>query len=139
VSAPTPTPGPAADGAESAALVRRIYEMGFNGGTPAIYDECYWPDFLHHSKIDFEVDPGAAGEKQSMFAFRAAIPDVRFEILDLLAEGERVAARLRITGTTVVAYASIPAGTALDIHAMALFRVVGGRAAEEWFFVDGGH
>ena len=34
-----------------------------------------------------------------MLRFRAAIPDACFEILDLTAEDDRVAARLRITGT----------------------------------------
>ncbi len=125
--------------AANAALVRKIYAEGFNGGTPAVYDDCYWPDFRHHSKIDFEVDPGAAGEKQSMVAFRTSIPDVHFELHDVLADGDLVATRLTITGTTAEAYVSIPAGTTLEIRAMALFRIVDGRAAEEWFFVDGNH
>lgn len=125
--------------AANAALVRRIYEEGFNGGTASIYDDCYWPDFRHHSKIDHDVDPGAAGEKQSMHLFRRSIPDVHFDLHDVLADGDLVAVRLTITGTTAEAYVSIPAGTALEIKAMALFRITEGRAAEEWFFVDGGH
>jgi len=129
--------GPHGPEADNAALVRRIYEEGFNGGTPKIYDECYLADFRHHSKIDHDVDAGAAGEKQSMYRFRASIPDVHFDIHELLADGDKVAARLTITGTTAEAYSSIPSGTTLSIHAMALFRIAEGKAAEEWFFVEG--
>lgn len=120
------------------ALVRRIYDEGFNGGDPDVFDECYDPAFVHHSKIDHDVVPGAAGEKASMGKFRAAIPDVHFDIVDVMAERDLVAVRLRVAGTPVADYSSIRAGSRYSVHAVALFRVAGGRAVEEWFFVDAG-
>jgi predicted ester cyclase len=125
--------------AENRALVERVYRDGYNGGDVCIYDECYTDDFVHHSKTIHDITPGAAGERESMLRFRAAIPDVRFEILELTAEDDRVAARLRITGTPVAAFGDIePTGEALRIDAVAWFRVRDGRLAEEWFSVDGG-
>ena len=119
--------------------MERIYRDGYNGGDLRVYDECYTDDFVHHSKTIHDIDAGAAGERESMQRFRAAIPDVRFEILDLTAEEDRVAARLRITGTPQSDFGDIaPDGDAIDILGLALFRIRDGRVAEEWFFVDGG-
>jgi predicted ester cyclase len=124
---------------ENRALVERIYRDGYNGGDRRVYDECYTDDFVHHSKTIHDIEVGAAGERESMLRFRAAIPDARFEVLDLTAEEDRVAARLRITGTPQSDFGDIaPDGEAIDILGLALFRVRDGRVAEEWFFVDGG-
>jgi steroid delta-isomerase-like uncharacterized protein len=125
--------------AENRALVERVYRDGYAGGDVRVYDECYTDDFVHHSKTIHDVRPGAAGERESMQRFRAAIPDVHFEIVELAAEDDRVAARLRITGTPVATFGDIePTGGALQIDAVAWFRIRDGRLAEEWFYVDGG-
>lgn len=120
------------------ALVRRIYADGYNGGDAGVFEECYRPDFVHHSKVIHDVPPGAAGEAASMRRFRQAIPDVTFTVLDQLAEGDRVATRLAIAGTPVADYGTVPAGAPWSVHALALFRILDGQVAEEWMFVDGG-
>ena len=121
------------------AVVRRIYAEGFNGGDESIYEELYRPDFRHHSKTIHDISAGAEGERQSMLRFRRAIPDVRFELLEELGEGDRVMVRLRITGTLAEVFGTLTdVGSPVDIHAVALFRIEDGLAAEEWFFVDGG-
>jgi steroid delta-isomerase-like uncharacterized protein len=125
--------------AENRALVERVYREGYNGGDVRVYDDCYTDDFVHHSKTIHDITPGAGGERESMLRFRAAIPDARFEIVELVAEDDLVAARLQITGTPVTAFGDIePDGEAIRIDAVAWFRVRDGRLAEEWFFVDGG-
>ena len=125
--------------AANKAVVRRIYHEGFNGGDEAIYRELYRPDFRHHSKTIHDVPADAEGERQSMLRFRRAIPDVHFELLEDLGEGDRVMVRLRITGTLAEEFGTLTAvGEPVAIHAVALFRLEDGLAAEEWFFVDGG-
>jgi len=121
------------------AIIRRVYDEGYNGGNEAVFAELYRPDFVHHSKTIHDVGQGAEAERQSMLRFRAAMPDARFEILQLLADGDHVAARLRITGTPVQRFGDIrPEDGPFHVHALALFRLEGGRLAEEWFFVDAG-
>jgi predicted ester cyclase len=67
------------------------------------------------------------------------MPDATFTILEQIAEGDRVATRLRISGNPVAAYGrELTPGVPFDVHALAWFRVEDGRAAEEWLFVDGG-
>ena len=125
--------------AENKAIVRRAYEEGYNGGDEAVFAELYHPSFFHHSKTLHDVGQGPDAERKSMLRFRAAMPDVRFEILDLLADGDKVVARLRITGTPVGDFGDVLAADGrFDRHAIALFRLQDGQLAEEWFFTDAG-
>jgi len=128
------------DGVEdNKAVIRRIYERGYNDADAAVFEECYAPGFVHHSKVIFDVPAGGAGERESMRRFRAAMPDVRFTVLDQVAEGDLVASRLRITGHPIAAYGQeLTPGVPFDVHALALFRVEGGRVTDEWLFVDAG-
>ena len=124
---------------DTQALVRRIYEFGFNQGIEAVFDECYTADFVHHSKVIHDVPPGGEGEKQSMIRFREAIPDVRFEIIDMIGDENRVVARLHIHGHAENSYGTVPAGD-YNVHAVAWFRIDASgervQVAEEWLFVD---
>jgi len=73
---------------ESKALTRRSYEEVLNGGDPALADELLTADF-----VDRAPPPGAAsdreGFRQAVGMFRAAFPDARWEIRDVLAEGDK--------------------------------------------------
>lgn len=121
------------------AVVRRIYEVGFDQGDETVFDECYAPGFVHHSKVIFDVAAGGEGEKQSMLRFRAAIPEVRFEVLDMVGDEHQVVVRLHVHGHAHEAYGTVPAGP-YEAHAVAWLRIDWGsampRVAEEWFFVD---
>jgi predicted ester cyclase len=89
--------------------------------------------------VIFDVAPGGAGERQSMERFRAAMPDVRFRVVDQVAEGDMVATRLHVTGQPIAPYGQeLTPGTPFDTNALALFRLEGGRVREEWYFVDAG-
>ena len=127
------------DLAANKAVIREIYERGYNDGEPGVFDELYAPGFVHHSKVIFDVPEAGAGERESMRRFRAAMPDVRFTVLDQVAEGDLVASRLHITGHPVAPYGQeLTPGVPFDVHALALFRVEGGRVTDEWLFVDAG-
>ncbi len=121
------------------AVIRRVYEDGYNRGDESVFAELYAPGFVHHSKVLHDVGQGGDAERQSMLRFRHAMPDVHFEILDLLEDGDQVAARLRITGTPREGFGGVVAeGVPFDRHCLALFRLEDGRLTEEWLFVDGG-
>ncbi|MBW2270812.1 MAG: ester cyclase [Deltaproteobacteria bacterium] len=118
------------------AVVRRIYEEGFNRGDVSVFDTLYATNFRHHSKTIHDVSSGAAGERESMLRFREAIPDVRFQIEDTIAEGDHVVVRLTVTGTPVKAFPPIQPGEPVEFCAVAVFRLDGGRVTEEWFYRD---
>ena len=116
------------------AIVRRIYEQGFNRGDASVYDELYADDFRHHNKTIHDVSKGGAGERESMLRFRDAIPDVCFTIVDCMAEGDKVMLHLTITGTPVKAFPPIEPGEPMSFKAAAIFRLADGKVAEEWFY-----
>jgi predicted ester cyclase len=120
------------------AVVRRIYEEGYNQGDVCVFETLYASDFEHHSKVTQEISAAGAGEAQSMRRFHEAIPDVRFKVLSQLAEGDWVATRLHISGHPVGDYGPVK-GTddIFAVHSLVLFRIENGLAAEEWLFVDG--
>lgn len=125
----------ARDLARNKATIRRIYEQGFSRGDETVFEDCYAPGFRHHHKTVRGIASAAAGEKEAMRQFRAAVPDVRFTVEELIAEGDRVACRLLVTGTPVASYPPIePTGEAIRFEASAIFRLEHGRVAEEWFY-----
>lgn len=122
---------------QNKAVVRALYERGFNGGDESAFRELYASGFVHHSKVLHDMPPGGEGERLSMLTFRRAMPDAHFEILDLIAEGDQVLARLRVTGTPIANFGpTVHAGERFESHAAALFRLHDGLLIEEWYFLD---
>jgi predicted ester cyclase len=78
--------------------MRRVFDEGFSEGRLEVADECLAPDAEDHH--DFA--PGEdfrAHLKGIISMLRGAMPDLRADVVDLVAEGDRVAARVILTGT----------------------------------------
>jgi predicted ester cyclase len=78
--------------------MRRVFDEGFSEGRLDVADECLAPEAEDHH--DFE--PGQdfrAHLKGIITMLRGAMPDLRADVEDLVAEGDRVAARVTLTGT----------------------------------------
>lgn len=71
---------------ENKALVRRLVDEVINGGRLGLVEELFAPEL-------------AGPVRQAFTSFRAAFPDWQEEIVDLVAEGDKVAARFRCSGT----------------------------------------
>ncbi len=66
-----------------------------------------------------------------------AFPDLRFEIDDLVAEGDKVLAYVTMRGTHEGEFQGIaPTGRSFETTAMHLFRVRDGKAVEHWAVRD---
>jgi len=60
-------------------------------------------------------------------------PDYTFELLDLVAEGDRVVARMPWTGTHTGPVLDLPpSGRRVSVDEIVIFRVAGGRIVEAW-------
>jgi steroid delta-isomerase-like uncharacterized protein len=118
---------------ENQALVRRWYEEVWNAGRADLIDELVAEDFvLHHTSLPGRPVPREA-YKQLLPLFRTAFPDFRITVEDMLAHGDRVAVRLRQTGTHRGEFRGIPpSGKRVDTTALAILRFAGGRIAEAW-------
>jgi predicted ester cyclase len=119
------------------ALVRRLYEEGFNHGNLDLVDRLVAPDVVTHNPIVLDAPPGAASIRGGIELLREAFPDLRVEVLDLIAEGNRVAAFLRISGTNTGNYRRGGAtNRRASMRAFFMWRIADGRLAESWGVAD---
>ena len=84
------------------ASARRLVEDVFNGRRLALLEDVLHPEFRGRSIAAFppespEVGPGARRKLYEMFS--QAIPDARAEVLDVVAEGDKVVLVDRFGGT----------------------------------------
>jgi len=79
--------------------VRRVFEEGFTGGNADVVDDCLAPDAVDRHPFGDDEPDFRAHLKGVITMLRGAMPDLHASVDDLVAEGDRVAARVSITGT----------------------------------------
>ena len=121
---------------ENRALIRRFLEEVFNQRNVAAVDQYMAGDYVDHV-LPPGVPPTREGFKQFIGPFLEAFPDFRYTVDDLIAEGDRVVARLTAQGTQQGAFMGVPAtgkrATWSEIH---IGRVANGQIAEHWGEID---
>ena len=66
-----------------------------------------------------------------------AFPDLHHEIVDIIAEGDKVAVRLNVTGTHKGEFQGIlPTGKKLSLDEMGFIAIVDGKITEGWISAD---
>ncbi len=118
------------------ALVRRFYKEVFVDWNMALVDEVVSPQFVSHDWPQ-GGPTGPRAFRNFYAAIRSAVPDARYEIDDLIAEGEKVVVRWRLVGTHKGDFRGIaPTGRAITLKGIAIYRVQGGRLMERWVVSD---
>ena len=94
-------------------------------------------DLITHSQMP-GLPPGLEGGKMVHQRTVMAIPDFRADIEDLIAEGDKVVARLTFRGThTGGDFMGIPpSGNSFAFSATSIFRIADGKIAEWWVTWD---
>ena len=78
-----------------------------------------------------------SGHKQLLTAITRAFPDLHHNIKDMVAEGDKVAVRLIVTGTHKGEFHGIPpSGKKISLDEMAFLTIVDGRITEGWITSD---
>src|SRR5438876_12417081 len=93
---------------ENKALVRRFIEEVHNKGNVDAIDEIYAPDYVNHNPVP-PYTPDREGYKRFIAETRAAFPDYRFSIDDLIAEGDKVVNRWTSRSTHRGEFMGMPA------------------------------
>ena len=119
-------------GSDQERMVRAFFEEQWNQGSGAGLDARITDDFRFHFRgRAMEMD--AAGVMQMVESWRNAFSGLRFTIEDVIASGDRAAARLTFTGTHSAETWDIePTGRTVNVTMMAFFRFEDGRIAEIW-------
>jgi predicted SnoaL-like aldol condensation-catalyzing enzyme len=100
-------------------IVRRVYELIFNGHDPEAADEFIKEDYIQHNP---EVENGREGFKKFFRAFFTRHPDFKFSIKRLIAEGDYVAVHGHAT----------EAGPERGTVIVDIYRLENGKLAEHW-------
>jgi steroid delta-isomerase-like uncharacterized protein len=78
-----------------------------------------------------------ANKKEFLAPFNKAFPDLTHDIVDLVAEGDKVAVSVNVTGTYKGEFQGIPAtGKQVSFTAMDILTIVDGKITEEWATAD---
>jgi steroid delta-isomerase-like uncharacterized protein len=114
-------------------VVRRFYEELWNRGNLDAADELVASDYVRHDLRPGDAPPGPAGQKRVAETFRAAFPDVRLEVDELIAERDLVAARWTISGTHTGPWGEVaPTGRSIHFSGVNFFRIADQKIAEIW-------
>jgi steroid delta-isomerase-like uncharacterized protein len=121
---------------ENKAIVHRLMYEVINKRSVAAADNVCADSFTWHG--------GSAGEapnldvvKQLLAAFFTAFPDLTVISSDLLAEGDKVVASYTWRGTHRGEFQGIPpTGKQVKVRGISIYRVAGGKIAEEWWQQD---
>jgi predicted ester cyclase len=118
--------------AENKALVRRFVEEGIIPANMAAFDEMVAENVVDHYAPP-GLPPGREGWKLNRRLFQAAFPDGRWEIADIVAEGDLVFVRAPFTGTQQGEFFGIPpTGKHVAIGSIHICRVKDGLVVEHW-------
>ena len=117
--------------------IRRVFEEVLNGGKLSVLDTLIGAAYVDHNPSPGQP-AGAAGVKGKVETLRAAFPDVRFALEDVVAEGDLVAARYSWRGTHKgEAYLGIPpSGKSIFVRGMDFYRLRDGKIVEHWDNID---
>ena len=116
--------------------MKRFYEEVVNKGNLKLIDELVATEFVEHEEMP-GMKPGREGLKEFFAMFRAAFPDLQFQVNDLVAKGDKVWAYITIRGTHKGQFMDMAAtGKKIEVKGFDLIRIVNGKAVEHWGLSD---
>ena len=118
------------------ASIRRLYDL-INAGDIDGFGRQLADDFVEHEELP-GIPPTKAGVVQYFRMMLAAFPDMRMDVEDVIASGDKAVARVRVTGTNKGEFMGMPAtGKSATVKLIDITRFGNdGLAHEHWGVVD---
>lgn len=121
---------------DNKALVRRYYDEVFNQRDVDLVDQLAVDDYVEHDPFPGQGD-GRDDLKARVQLILDAMRPLRFEVQDVVAEGDTVVVRWVQRGTQSGSFMGIPpTGREFTIAGIDIHRLRDGRMAEHWHVVD---
>lgn len=111
---------------ENREVARTALQQVCARGDMGLAPQCYAEDFADHvGRVDYH---GLEGVRRSTELYRLLFDDLAFEVVDQVAEGDRVASRWILTGSN--------RGRRVRLWGITISRLRDGRIAEDWSSFD---
>jgi steroid delta-isomerase-like uncharacterized protein len=123
-------------GMDHTASIRRLYDL-INAGDIDGFGRQLADDFVERDELP-GIPPTKAGVVQYFQMLLAAFPDLRMDVEDVIAGGDKAVARVRVTGTNKGEFMGMPAtGKSVSVNLIDITRFGDdGLAREHWGVVD---
>jgi steroid delta-isomerase-like uncharacterized protein len=103
-----------------------------NTASEKLAEELISPDAVFHVPGRPEAMRGPAGYLAIIGMMRGGFPDIQWTLEEVIAEGDKVAARFTMCGTHRGAFFGVPpTGKTIAVQAMNFYRLAGGQFVEE--------
>ncbi len=117
-------------------ITRQFFDDAYNQGNLEGIDNLVTPSFVYHARG--EDVQGLENFKKWIASDRAAFPDMRFTIVDSIAEYNKVASTFVVEGTHKMEFRGIPAThKKFETVGITVFHFDGDKIKEAWVVVDG--
>ncbi len=121
---------------ENKVLAGRFIEEAWDKGNLSFIDEVVTDDFVYHGSPP-SFPPTREGFKQIVAMSRAAFPDLRIVVEDMIAEENKVAVRYTMRGTHRGELMGLPpTGRQVGVPGIVVLRVADGKLTERWENAD---
>ncbi len=121
---------------ENKAVIRRLYEEVWNQHDPEAADELVAPDVFNPDMVP-EHQHGIDGYKHLVKWLHTAFPDLRYDIEDIIAEGDKVATFVTFSGTHAGPLRDLaPTGKQVSVKQSHWLRLANGKVVEAWTVRD---
>lgn len=109
----------------------------FNEQNPAIADEIFAPDFVAYVSGAPTPTLDREGWKAYLEILRAGFPDLRLEVKDTIAAGDKLVLRVVLHGTHTNAFQGLPpTGKHVAFDGIAVHRIENAQVVEHWGVMD---
>jgi steroid delta-isomerase-like uncharacterized protein len=120
------------------AVIRRLLEDVDRGELSAV-DECFAADFVDHTPTALRgLAVGREGLKRTFAMLLEAFPDTVHTIEELIAEGDKVVARIHAKAQHTGALLGVaPTAKTIELRGIAIYRFAEGKIVERWSAHEG--
>jgi ketosteroid isomerase-like protein len=127
-------PSPPGSPEANKTVVRRYLEEVLTAGRFALLDELISPDFVDRTPGSPAEGRGPEVIRESQRRARQLFENVRYTVDDLVAEGDRVAARYTVRATRKAT--GEDAAKPIEVIGITMFRLADGKIQEAWIVND---
>ena len=122
-------------------IIKRFVEELWNARRLDVADQIFSEDCVTHQlRSGVLAEPARRGPqamKEHVSGWLMSFPDLRFNIEQMLAEGDHVVSHLVMEGTHQGIWMGIsPTGKRVQIRMITIHRIVSGKIAEDWVLVE---